>query len=122
VFINGPPFELRNLKNERFDETEALTAFAVSVAAVAREYHVNYSLRPRFVLVLGSEKEQISWPQGNHWVGGELHMQKWDARLFRAGVIALTINELIRPKNVLRLEREIAHRENVPIQVRSLST
>src|SRR5579864_9524617 len=67
VFINARPFEVRNLKHDRFDETEALTTFAVAVAAVAREYQVNYVLRPRFVLILGSETDDIAWPQGKDW-------------------------------------------------------
>jgi len=120
VFINGPPFELQSLNNEKYDETEALATFAVGVAAVAREYHVNCILRPHFVLVLGSDKDDISWPQGNDWAGGEIRLRKWDKRLFRAGVIALTINELTKPRNVLRLERQIEHRENTTIEVKSL--
>jgi len=120
ISINAPPFEVQNLHDEKFDETEALTTFAVAVAAVAREYHVNYVLRPGFVLVLGSGRDDISWPQGKEWTGGEIRMQHWDKRLFRASVIALTIHELTKPRNVLRLEREIEHRERATVEVKRL--
>ena len=113
-------FEVSNPKHVHFDAQEAMRSYLQAVSEVETEYHVLEHLTPKFSLVLGVDKNAIVWPNYKTSQGAEIRLTRWDPRIFRQGVIALSINELLRPENVTRLELHIERVEQALVDVRDL--
>jgi len=113
-------FEVSNPKHLQFNSQEAVKSYLQSVSEVETEYHLLQHVTPKFALVLGVDKNCIVWPNGKTSQGGEIRLSRWDPRIFRQGVIALSINELLRPENVARLELRIERIEEAMVDVRDL--
>lgn len=116
----GELFEVSNPKHLQFNSEEAVRSYLQSVSEVETEYHLLHHLTPKFALVLGVESNCIVWPNGKTSQGGEIRLSRWDPRIFRQGVIALSINELLRPDNVARLELRIERIEEAVVDARDL--
>ena len=113
-------FEVSNPKHVHFDAPEAVKLYLQAVAEVETEYHVLQHLTPKFALVLGVDKNSLVWPNYKTSQGAEIRLTRWEPRIFRQGVIALSINELLRPENVTRLELHIEHIEEAVVDVHDL--
>lgn len=118
-----PPemFHLENPHNLTYSESEALRAYYDSVSAVEQQYHLLDTPTPYFTLRLGEDKVPgVRFPASKTWTGAEICLPKWDVAYFREGVIALAINELLRPENIARLEKHIEDVRNATVGVEEL--
>ena len=113
-------FEVSNPKHLHFDAQEAVKSYLQAVSEVETEYHLLQHVNPKFALVLGGDQNCIVWAKGKMSQPSEIHLRHWDARIFRQGVITLSINELLRPDNVIRLEQRIERIEQASVDVRNL--
>jgi len=113
-------FEVSNPKHMQFNSEEAMKSYLQSVSEVEAEYHLLQHLTPKFALVLGVDRNSLVWPNYKTSQGAEIRLTRWEPRIFRQGVIALSINELLRPENVTRLELHIESIEEAVVDVRSL--
>lgn len=113
-------FEVSNPKHLQFNSEEAVKSYLQSVSEVEAEYHLLQHLTPKFSLVLGVDRNSLVWPEGKTSEGAEIRLRRWDPRIFRQGVIALSINELMRPENVARLELHIERIEEAVVDARDL--
>ena len=113
-------FEVSNLKHVQFDSQEAVKSYLQAVSEVETEYHLVQPVTPKFALVLGVDQNCIIWDRGKMSQGSEIRLKRWEPRIFRQGVIALSINELMRPENVIRLEQHIERVEQAVVDVRKL--
>lgn len=112
-------FSVSNPKNLKYNELEAVQAYAAAVLTVEQEYHSGI-LSPRFELVLGDE-DRIHLPSdAKRWSEAKVSMKTWSVRTFRAAVIVMAINELLRPENVRRLEARIESESKAMIPVEQL--
>ena len=113
-------FEVSNPKHVHFDAQEAVKSYLQAVSEVETEYHLLQHVTPKFVLVLGVDQNCIVWANGKMSQASEIRLKRWDPRIFRQGVITLSINELMRPENVIRLEQRIERIEQASVDVRNL--
>lgn len=113
-------FEVSNPKHSLFDAQEAVKSYLQAVSEVETEYHLLQHVTPKFVLVLGGDQNCVVWAKGNTSQSTEIRLKRWDPRIFRQGVITLSINELLRPENVVRLEQRIERVEEAVVDVRNL--
>lgn len=116
----GELFEVSNPKHVQFNSEEAVKSYLQSVSEVETEYHLLQHLTPKFALVLGVDSNCIVWPNGKTSQGAEIRLKHWEPHIFRQGVIALSINELLRPENVARLEQRIERIEEAVVAARDL--
>jgi hypothetical protein len=102
-------FTVLNEKNIKFDQQEADRMYMQAVDCVRQEYHLTEPVTPTFILILGSnDKNFIHFPAyDKDWGGGTVNMQKWEPQMFRAVVIAFSINELLRPQNIIKLAQRL---------------
>lgn len=113
-------FEVSNPKHLQFNSEEAVKSYLQSVSEVETEYHLLQHPTPKFALVLGVDRNSLVWPEGKTSQGAEIRLRRWDPRIFRQGVIALSINELMRPENVARLEQRIERVDEAVVDARDL--
>jgi hypothetical protein len=111
-------FSVQNPKNLKYDEVQAITAYAQGTSAVEREYHLLDHLTPKFTLVLGGE--QGVWFAGKERAVSELRLTKWDSAYFRLGVIVLSTNELMDSKRIAALEYRIEREQAAKVDVETL--
>jgi hypothetical protein len=110
---SAPMFRVEN-PDKLYNEAEAVKSYWYSIETVRAEYHILDKLSPTFTVKLGAEKDGLQWEPA------EIHLIKWDKRMFRQGVIALTINELLKPENFKRLELRIEAQENAQVEWKAL--
>lgn len=117
--LQAQEFAVANPKKLKYNELEASQAYAAAVLTVEQEYHCGI-VTPRFELVLG-EADRIHLPAGTErWDEGKVYLKTWSIRTFRAAVIVMAINELLRPENVRRLEARIESESRAMVPVEQL--
>ena len=113
-------FEVSNPNHVHFDAQEAMKSYLQAVSEVETEYHLLDHVTPNFALVLGADKNSIVWPSDKTSQRAEIHLKRWDPRIFRQAVITLSIHELMRPENIARLELHIERVEQALVDVQTL--
>lgn len=113
-------FEVSNPNHVHFDALEAMKSYVQAVSEVETEYHLLQHVTPNFALVLGADKNSIVWHNDKTSQRPEVCLKRWDSRIFRQAVITLSINELLRPENIARLELHIERVEQALVDVQDL--
>lgn len=111
-------FSVQNDKNLPYSEVEALKGYVDATSAVEHEYHLVDHVTPTFTLVLGSD--QGVWFAGKDRDKSEIHLNKFDIRYFRQGIIVLATNELLKPERIAALEYRIEREQAAKVDVESL--
>jgi hypothetical protein len=121
--LHAQMFTVVNEKGIKFNQEEANRIYKQVIDCVRSEYHVVEPLAPTFVLVLGVNKEQqgIKWPNFTpDWDGASVSLNEWNPTLFRRTVMLLTINELLRPQNIVQLSERLERQDAAMISVQDL--
>ena len=100
--------------DKHYSQAEAEQAYKQATDAVAQEFHLLEPARPTFTLYLSEAKDSAAFSDHS------LRLKRWDKRLFRQGVIFLSLVELSDDKNVQRLERHIEAQEAATVSVETL--
>jgi len=78
---------------------EAQKIYLSSCSAVQREYRVAHALNPKLKLVLGAEKNELTYDQR------EIRLKKWDSLLFAQGVVVMAFDDLMSLDQRLEIAR-----------------
>jgi len=93
-------FEVRNDRKQKWPEAEARKIYLLASQAVEREFRLSKPLKPRFTLVLGSEKDQMDVNTN------ELRLVKWNKRFFTEGVVLFAFEQMLPSE----LKNKLTHR------------
>jgi hypothetical protein len=108
-------FKVENPKNDKsYNQVEAVRAYWYAVETVRTEYHILDKVSPELTLRLGAKANGIDWNLP------AVDLTTWDRRYFRMGVMALTLNELMKSENLKRLELRIEAFEGAKVNVEDL--
>jgi hypothetical protein len=128
AFGQAPPYGVRLLKKpNKVDWSEQAQAQADKVydstLAVLKRENVGRDIRPRFTLVLGSDKDEMLLGEPEDARSPrfiEIHLKKWDEYKFSQGVIKAYCFELVGRQEVLLLARRATAWSDASVDVKDL--
>jgi hypothetical protein len=94
---------------------EAQKIYNSVCAVVEQELGGNRAVRPQFKVVLGGAKNSVNYDQR------ELTLTKWDPYLFAQGVVMLSVEDLMSPKQRAELARRAVTWADATIDVHHLT-
>ena len=101
---NAAPFGVSNPKNKKWPADEAVRISFSACERVARTIRPTEPphLRPRFVLVLGAEKNETV----RDGKVSEVRLKDWDESAFAQAVVVLAAREIISPEDLAHLTHD----------------
>ena len=101
-------FVVRNIKpsgdlltSAQMSEAERL--YLNACAVVRRDFHGNGELRPRFTVLLGTERNEVHSRT-------EIWLQRWSQSIFTEGVVVLAFDQVLTQDVIKQLGRQAVQR------------
>jgi hypothetical protein len=95
------PFEVSNPQTKKWSPVEAGRIYVSACGLVAREIRPERPprLRPKFLLVLGSNNDQVVINRGL----SEIHLKSWNPEYFAQGVVLLAAREILQADEMAKI-------------------
>jgi hypothetical protein len=107
-----------SLSQPQMHEAESL--YQSACAAVQHDFHSADQLHPHFIVVIGTDTNEVH--SGGMRVDGglEIWMKKWDSTVFAQGVVVLAFQQLLTRDAIKRLGRRAIRSSNATVDVADL--
>ena len=114
----SPFFEVSNPKHLDWSVDEADRIYSSACELVARSIRPEHPphLAPKFVLVLGAEKDETLRKGGV----AEVHLRQWDQTRFAEAMVLMAAREILKEENVLHLTRDTLAAAGASVSVNEL--
>jgi hypothetical protein len=108
-------FTVDSKGKDQWPATEAQKIYDSACAVVEQELGGNRIVRPQFKLVLGAATNSVNYDQR------ELRLTKWDPYLFAQGVVMLSFEDLMPPKQRAEMSKRALTWADATIDVHRLT-
>jgi len=114
----SPFFEVSNPKHLDWSVDEADRIYSSACELVARSIRPEHPphLAPKFVLVLGAERDETFRMSGV----AEVHLRQWDATRFAEAMVLMAAREILKEENVVHLTRDTLAAAGASVSVSEL--
>jgi hypothetical protein len=115
---NMTPFAVANPKNKKWSAEEAARIYFSTCDLVARSVRPEKPplLRPKFVLVLGSDNDEFV----NLSPDMEVHLKSWNAVKFAEAVALIATREVVQPDDLKKIVQQSVALANASVSVKQL--
>ena len=115
-------FVVRYNKKPHFSFTsaqmhEAETLYRNTCAIVQRDFRSSSELHPRFVVVLGTEQDELYAVHGKT----EIRLRNWNPSRFTQGVVILAFREMLTADAIQQLAKRAVQYSNATVDVTVLN-
>jgi hypothetical protein len=100
---------------DQWPAVEAQKIYDSACAVVEQQLGGNRSVRPQFTVVLGAAENSVNYDQH------ELKLTKWDPYLFAQGVVMLSFEDLMSPKQRAEMAKRALTWADATIDVHHLT-
>ena len=111
-------FVVRNIKKSGALLTpvqmrEAEKLYQSACAVVQRDFHGNAELRPRFTVLLGTDRNEVHGRT-------EIWLKQWSHAMFTEGVVVLAFNQLLTGDAIKQLGKQAVERATAVVDIAEL--
>jgi hypothetical protein len=104
-----------NKHKERVSTPEVEKIYSSACSVVQREFDIRHALRPQVRLVLGAEKNQVSF------AGREISLTRWDRYAFAQGVVWLAFEDLMPSQQRLTIAKRAVNWADSTVEIERLA-
>ena len=114
----GGFFVVRNIKKSGdlltpVQMREAEKLYQSACAVVQRDFHGNAELRPRFTVLLGTDRNEVHG-------GTEIWLKHWSHAMFTEGVVVLAFDEVLTADVIKQLGKQAVERATAIVDLAEL--
>ncbi len=92
---------------------EAKKLYQSACAVVQRDFHGNAELRPRFTVLLGTDRNEVHG-------GTEIWLKHWSHAMFTEGVVVLAFDEVLTADVIKQLGKQAVERATAIVDLAEL--
>jgi len=104
-------FDVHDNGKLKWPAEDAHKIYLSACAVVEQEFSIHRTVRPRFTLILGTDKSGVFFDPR------EIRLSKWDPELFAQGVVMLAFDDLMTLRERLAMTRRALNWANSTIEV-----
>jgi hypothetical protein len=104
-------FDVHDKAKQKWPAQDAHKIYLSACTVVEREFSIHHTVRPRFTLILGADKN------GLFFNPREIRLSKWNPELFAQGVVMLAFDDLMTLDERVAMSRRALNWANSTMEV-----